>query len=390
MSRIYDSGRGIAPSTHVLAIGVGKYPFLLGGNERLAAYPLGLKQLESPPISLKALIDWFLAPTLDAGNIGFYNDQAPLGTIHALASANNPVMVTVPNTTVELDAATKNNIESAFDSWLECLKSNDANIGVFYFCGHGVMVTNHYLLSEDFGVDNHRPWEKAFDISDTIRSVEREFKGALYFFIDACREVSREVALSIGGDPQPLMSVNITKSVSRSSLARISATGEGKLAFAPSGSEVSYFSQALLHALSGFAGIKTAGTPVWEVDGETLASAIRKILERGWENAASQVSEQLTQGRSIPLLRLRTSPKVVVEVNYLPENMRDQYELYLKSIGTSTFTHIVQTRENKCLMANVPMGMYSIGAIDPTGVLQSDIRENEDLRPPYFTLALGG
>ncbi|MGO3383300.1 MAG: caspase family protein, partial [Acinetobacter guillouiae] len=263
---------------------------MLGGNETLAAHPLGLKQLESPPVSLKALIDWFLAPTLDAGNIGFCNDQAPLGTIYALASANNPVLISTPNTTVELDAATKNNIESDFESWLECLKSNDSNIGVFYFCGHGVMVTNHYLLAEDFGANKHRPWEKAFDISDTIRSVEREFKGALYFFVDACREVSKEVALSIGGDPQPLMSVNVTKGVSRSSLVRISGTGEGNLAFAPLGSEVSYFSKALLHALSGFAGIKAAGTPVWEVDGETLASAIRKTLERGWTSTAPQVS----------------------------------------------------------------------------------------------------
>lgn len=389
MSQIYDSGRGIAPSTHVLAIGVGKYPFLLGGNKTLAAYPLGLKQLESPSVSLKALIDWFLAPTLDVGNIGFCNDQAPLGTIHSLASANNPVLISTPNTIVELDAATKNNIESDFESWLECLKSNDSNIGVFYFCGHGVMVTNHYLLAEDFGANKHRPWEKAFDISDTIRSVEREFKGALYFFVDACREVSKEVALSIGGDPQPLMSVNVTKGVARSSLARISGTGEGKLAFAPLGSEISYFTQALLQALSGFAGIKTAGVPVWEIDGETLASAIRKILEKRG-GASSQASEQVTQGKSVALLRLQTSPQVAVEVNYLPEHMRDQYELYLKSIGGGISTHIVQTKENKSLMANVPMGMYIIGAIDPNGVLRSDIREDEDLRPPYFTLALGG
>jgi hypothetical protein len=252
------------------------------------------------------------------------------------------------------------------------------------------MVSDHYLLAEDFG-STLQTWTKAFDVSSTIRAVEREVKGALYFFLDACREVSRELALSVGANPMALMEADLTKKVTRKSSVCISATGEGELAFAPPGGEVSRFSRALLRALSGFAGIKIAGQPVWEVDGETLASSIRNILEYEWEKAQGQkgsrlqVCEQLINGSSVPLMRLSTTPKVAVEVNYLPEALRVQYELYIQSAQV----RVAQTKENKCLEAEVPMGVYTVGAVDPDGVNQPDIRSDEDLRPPRYQLQLG-
>ena len=388
MTLIYDSGRGDAPSTHVLAIGVGNYPHLLGGNSQLAINPMGLKQLESPPVSLKAFLEWFLNPIIAPGGLGFINEDAPLGTIHALASVSPNMIMRNDTGPIELDSAKKENIDEAFTAWLEVLKANDSNIGVFYFCGHGVMVSDHYLLAEDFG-RTLQPWSKAFDISSTIRAVERETKGALYFFLDACREVSRELALSIGANPQALMEADLTKKVSRMSSVCISATGEGEQAFAPNGRQVSHFTKALLKALSGFAGNKRNGTAMWDVDGENLGSTIRKILEYEFEkrihNGKNQVCEQLINGRSIPLIQLLTPPKVAVEVNYVPENMRACFEISVKSPKI----HLTQIKENKLFEVEVPMGMYTVCAIDPDGQHNSDIREDEELRPPYYILELG-
>lgn len=387
---VFDSRRGNAPSTHVLAIGIGRYPHLLGGDQILASKPLGLKQLDSPPVSLKALVDWFLAPINVPGSIGFTNDAAPLGTIHALASAPQPVIVDTPEGPVPLDSATKSNIDHAFAAWLAEVKCNDSNIGVFYFCGHGIMVSDHYLLAEDFG-STLQAWANAFDVSNTIRAVEREVKGALYFFVDACREVSRELALSVGDNPMALIAVALANKVTRKSSVCISATGEGELAFASPGGEVSRFSNALLRALSGFAGIKRAGQLAWEVDGENLASAIRMILEHEWEKAKGQkdsryqVSEQLINGSPVPLLRLLIPPKVSVELDYLPKAMRVHYELYVQS----SHRKLAQTKENKCFEVEVPMGVYTVGAVDPDGVHEPDIRPDEDLRPPRYNLQLG-
>ena len=389
MTKLFDSNRGAAPSTHVLAIGVGRYPHLLGGDQQLADKPFGLKQLSSPPVSVKALLDWFMAPFNTLSSVGFTNGNAPLGTIHALASAPQPVSIETPNGSVMLDSATKNNIDDAFAAWLNAVKSNDTNIGVFYFCGHGLMVSNHYLLAEDFGVNALMPWSKAFDVSSTIRAIEREVNGTLYFFLDACREVSRDLALTVGANPMALMETDLTKKVTRKSSVCISAAGEGELAFAPPGGQASRFSNALIRALSGFSGIKIAGQTAWEVDGETLASATRIILEQEWENPQGQgrlqVCEQQIYGGSIPLLRLSNPPKVTVKINYLPEAMRSQYELYVQS----TNTKVAQTKQDKCLVADVPMGIYTVGAVDPDGVHQSDIRLDEDLRPPRYNLELG-
>ncbi len=391
VSLVFDSGQNNNPGTHVLAIGVGRYPHLLRGDGRLAAKPLGLRQLDSPPVSVRAISEWFLAPVTQPNSVGFINSAAPIATLHALASASESVTLATPNGPVALEAATRSNIDAAFASWLRCLKRNDGNVGVFYFCGHGLMLSDHYLLAEDFGGNDLQPWAAAFDISSTIRAVEREVKGALYFFLDACREVSQEIALSVGANPSALMAADLRLKVSRSSLTRISATGEGQLAFAEAGGHVSRFTKALIQSLSGFAGIKAAGQAAWDVDGETLASAIRKILEYDWEKAKDgkgtqlQLSEQIIHGRAVPLIRLNFSPKVAVEVTYSPETKRALYELYLQS----AVMRVAQTQLDKPFEVDVPMGIYSVGAVDPAGILEADVRPNEDLRPPRYNVVLG-
>ena len=39
------------------------------------------------------------------------------------------------------------------------------NVGLFYFCGHGLESAGQMLLAEDFGVSSNRPWEAAIDFS---------------------------------------------------------------------------------------------------------------------------------------------------------------------------------------------------------------------------------
>lgn len=386
MTTVFDAGRGNQPCTHVLCIGVGRYRHLPGGDGHLAANPLGLKQLASPPVSVKAVADWFLAPLVRQLE-GFSNPLAPLGTLRCVASADETPSIQSPQGSIQIDAATKANINGGFASWLADLKSNPANVGVFYFCGHGLMVSDQYLLAEDFG-DGFQPWENAFDISSTMRAVEREVKGALFFFIDACRQVSRELSLSAGANPLALMPPDLSRPVLRSSLTRISATGEGQLAFAPPGGKVSRFTGALLRALSGYAGIRMAGQECWDVDGETLASATRKLLEQDTAQGgvSTQYSEQTIHGRSVPLVRLTAPPKVAIRINYLPVDKRQLYELYARSSGL----HVKQTREDRVFEAVVPMGIYAVGAVDPDGGLPPDERREEDIRPPLYDILLGG
>jgi hypothetical protein len=276
-------------------------------------------------------------------------------------------------------------IENAFDLWLSRLRADDNNVGVFYFCGHGVMVADHYLLAEDFAQSNNKPWANAFDISNTFRAVQREVKGPLYFFVDACRQISRDKAFTLGADPQAIKAVDLNKALICSSSSLIEASGEGKLAFAIEG-KVSRFTDALLTAMSGYCGIRSPGTTTWAVDGETLAAAIRKLLESSSKSAAQrQVSDQFISGSSVPLLQLTSVPRVKVELDLLPEAMRALALIYLQSSKGDRFEH---DGTKGVFQTEVPRGFYDLGARSASGVFSELTYSDQELVPPLFGLTM--
>lgn len=387
MTLLYESNAPGGPGTHVLAIGVGHYPHLINGGSKLAKKPLGLGQLESPPESARAFINWCLAPLLTPGVVGFTNSSAPLASVEALASIKVPVSIVTPSGSQQLDEPTRNNVRQAFEDWLERVASHQDNIGVFYFCGHGVMFENHYLLCSDFGKSNGMPWENGFDISNTLRAVEREVSGSIYFLIDACREMSRAIGMTPSGQSLPLLTPDLGKPVIRRSTTLIEATGEGERAFAPSGGQVARFTDALLTAMSGFCGVKSAGSQTWDVDGETLAGAVRKLLELSNTDvettANQQVSQQSISGTSVPLLRQTVCPKVKVQLDLTPTQKRMLYELYLTS---AQGTQYPQNCVDSTFHTEVPRGYYTVGARAHAGPLPSSEYRDEELIPPLYGL----
>lgn len=53
--------------------------------------------------------------------------------------------------------------------------------------------------------------------------------------------------------------------------------------------------------MSGYCGVRRPGSPTWDVDGETIASAVRKLLDNGNKTAKRrQVSDQMIGGDSVP------------------------------------------------------------------------------------------
>ncbi|SEM93164.1 caspase family protein [Pseudomonas sp. ok266] len=387
MTLLYSTATGDGPGTHVLAIGVGNYPHLLGGSGPLAERPLGLGQLESPPVSLIALLSWLLAPTINPRVVGLANPQAPLASVAALGSSNTPISITTPGGNHLLAAATLTSIQNAFDEWLERVQRHPDNVGVFYFCGHGVMVADHYLLAEDFGADRRRPWENGFNITTTMRALEREVAGALYYFIDACREVPRDMLFTQGSEPAALTPIDLEKESIRRSVTALFATGEGQLAFSRPGGNVSRFTSALLGALSGYCGVKEIGSRRWIVDGEILAAAVRKLLDfeliNNQGNLPSQTIDHRINGRSIPLISAQTAPKVKVWIDLSPPDQRSSYELYLQHFrGQRT----AQIHTDQAFQVEVQPGFYEVGAIGASADFPSMVHPDEQLDPPVYPL----
>ncbi|EJE48776.1 hypothetical protein PMI14_06777 [Acidovorax sp. CF316] len=350
---------------------------------------MGLEQLESPPVSVKALLDWFMSPA--GADQGFQNPLAPLASVEALASADAPVVIDTHGAAITLEAAIQDNVQQAFEDWLARLKGHPDNVGIFYFCGHGVMVADHHLLCEDFG-RSLQPWNKAFNISLTIRAVEREIRGSVFFFIDACRKIPRAVAMSLGASGPPLLPPNLGASVSRRHTTTIYAAGEGELAFAPRGGAVSRFTSTLLCALSGYCGVKAPGQQTWTVDGENLSSAIRTLLEQnepdlsGKAGSGTQVCEQLVTGPLVPLMRLSTAPSVKVRLDLAPRERRALYDLYLSS---SKGNHrVAQNKKDQIFKVELPRGVYEVGAADPDNKLLPVIYVDEELSPPMYLFTM--
>jgi hypothetical protein len=220
--------------------------------------------------------------------------------------------------------------------------------------------------------------------------VERKVKGALYFFVDACRDISREKAIAPETNPLPLLDIDPTEPLTRKATSIILAAGEGNQAFAPPGGSVSRFTEALLLALSGYCGEKVDGRGSWAVDGEILAKAVRKLLERsnrplpGADPPDPQISEQNISGSpgELPLLRLATVPKVKVELRLMPDHRRPQYRLYLKASKDGTQ---FADRGETIFQVDVPRGYYEVGAI-ATAADTAAIppMQDEDLVPPEY------
>ena len=169
------------PAKHVLIIGVGHYLFGRGPGGTLVAGDL--RQLTSPPISARAMADWFIE--------SFRNRDKPLGSVALLISEAPPKPYVPPvpagAAPVYVPAAALPEVKRAASDWAMRLAANQDNMAVFYFCGHGAsMGQQAALLLEDFG----RPaaeYEGAIDLTVLRGTMKNSPVIQQVFLLDCCR-----------------------------------------------------------------------------------------------------------------------------------------------------------------------------------------------------------
>lgn len=260
-----------APATRALVIGVGYYRHLLGGPAQKKRVHLGLSVLESPPRSAEKFANVLLGIDPDLPELALNNSAAPLTTVDVLVSGRNPSTFTIGGTTHAAEGATGKAVGQAFDRWLAEVEKHEDNVGILYFCGHGVMGNGpeQYLLLEDHGDNENRPFETGFDFTNTLRSLWRRVPAQLYLFIDACRTYDARVASSTGSGPGVLLDESASTENVNKGTTLIEASGEGLPAYGDS-TQVSRFTDALVRALGGFCGVRQPGANTWLVNGEAL------------------------------------------------------------------------------------------------------------------------
>jgi hypothetical protein len=139
----------------------------------------------------------------------------------------------------------------------------------------------------------------------------------------------------------------------------------------------------LITALSGYCGVRGADLSTWDVDGEALAAAVRRLLENGdTTGAPRQLSEQTIGGASVPLLKIGSAPRVKVQIDLSPQTKRSQARMYLLSAKGKRFEH---HGAHGMFRIEVPTGFYSMGA---RGDFVDIDYEDEALGPPVFELLM--
>jgi hypothetical protein len=248
-SLVFVSGED-GPGTHVLLVGIGHYDRLIDGTVEDLDVAQGMGQLDAPPLSVKALADWFLDGNFD-------NAEKPLASVAMVVSTAEPFPYDHPGRNRGEGPLPDGSVETvlrAIREWLDRASGDRANQTIFYFCGHGVFAGSQVLLCRDYGTDREDRFDRSINFTKFHGAMATKIPEYQIFLADACRTPDEVVdaLTSLGGAGRPALGAS-KLSERGGSPARQSihlATSD----LSPSWGRtdgVSVYADALLRALSG-------------------------------------------------------------------------------------------------------------------------------------------
>lgn len=272
LTLIYENVAEGTPATHAVVIGVGGYPWLLGGAEaadpRLAE---GMGQLSSPPASARAIADWLVSSHADPA--------APLATVDLLLSdATGDRDYVRPDGTVfkGVELPDQAALKRAIRAWRVRCDSNPGNLALFFFCGHGVgRGFELAMLPRDFGSEPMQPFEHSVSFEGMKEAMRSCAATRQLFFVDACRVHSPNLMADYAAQPDPVMAVRTPFTVGLRQSVYF-ATTSGAPAFGRPG-RPSLFTENLLKGLRGLGANDNRGE--WWVETTGLQRALTGLAE---------------------------------------------------------------------------------------------------------------
>lgn len=302
------------PATHALVIGVAHYRHLRGGSGPVMARNLGLQQLQAPRPSVREMVA-FLADE-------YRNRAAPLATVDLLVSPTTPGAEGGPTMAA---------VKIAIQDWYGRCNSDPGNVAIFYFCGHGLERDSQYLLMEDFGAFEGSLMGNALNMTRFHRGMAQCAAGTQLFFVDACREVSRELRALVVSGGESVLEPRLDGNLARDAPI-LYATAQGRKAFARTGASTQYV-QALLQSLRGAGASKSPDDQDrWQVRYHRLASVVGQLLRSTADGRSTQ--EVRTGGEAGDALvhELDGPPEVSVTVRCDPDTCARLAGLRLESL----------------------------------------------------------
>ncbi|MDM0110542.1 caspase family protein [Variovorax sp. J22R133] len=268
MTVLVDSGEDLNAGVHALVIGVGRYPFLVGGNERPTFQgAAGMKQLNAAPVSAQVMCKWL--------QTGFDFNGLPLARLDVYASPEFAVVDFQGKPTLT-EAPTFAHVRRAVVKWKKRADSNPNNVSVMFFCGHGLSVgEEEALLLEGYGdTSNGDHLAESFSPSGLITGMQSCKAKTQIFVFDACRNVVKAAAdETVGLENVPAI-LRALPSEARSAKVQavIRSTRLKATAFGAKRGP-SRFTEAFIKAMQGAAATQ-AGDGKWVVDTTSIQAGV--------------------------------------------------------------------------------------------------------------------
>lgn len=360
------------PAIHALVIGIGQYPWLIGGDQKPFAQHGGMAQLTSAPESARSFASWFLNE-LHHPDIG----QKTLDLLISDADDNTFDSEAGP---IAIERATMGNAKQAINQWVARGDSDEDSILIFFFCGHGLGKGRQtILLMEDFGsVPNTNSLSYAIDFDSFYLGMDQCQARRQCYFVDACRVGTPFTlnSLTYFGDPVMIPAAKIANRT-RSAPVYYSAM-PGTAAYGQK-DHASFFTSALINAFKG-AGADDA-TGFWRVETEVLHRGIRAHLQRAFSGSLKATQTAIVDGMadSFTLHQLVTDPIVPVDVTCKLDEHNKTAQLNVTG-GPDPMQ--MGNVPSGCWQLDLPLGTYHFAIALPT---QTDPLAivTKSIRPPY-------
>lgn len=366
------------PATHVLIVGVGNYPHLVGGNGVRYNEHGGMRQLSSPPLSAMAIATWLVS--------SYDHPSKPLASVSMLSSAAAPGVFTNPITTVQtpISPATFSNLDAAARSWKSLGDSSPDNLMLFYFCGHGIANgPDLALLLEDFGSVPDSALDYALDFRRFHLAMERCKARHQCFFIDACRSGDRNIIDAAGYAGRPIFtpSTRRNRDIPIRQKPVFYSTFAGERAQSRT-DQVSLFTDAILKAFDGGGADDTDGD--WWVDTSQLQKTVQFMMERAKDQGFPAAQANPVDDMSVfQLHRLTSEPCVPVVIGCRPQELNQYANLTWES-GARQDTRPPQ---NIDWDTRLTVGRYTFSA-DLANGQAAPSKIERTVRPPYRRIEL--
>ncbi len=362
------------PGTHAIVIGIGRYPWLVGGAQKPTfAQNDGMKQLTSPPASARAFATWLLE--------SYDNPAAPLASVDVLLSDKKNQKFKGSN----IESATFANVSAAIKRWAK-RTTKDEDLLLFFFSGHGISAAlQTTLLCEDYGSDDLSPLSHAIDFNSLYIGLDRRPARRQCFFIDACRVATSNILETFNTFGQAVVDPVGQHNPKPRQAPVFHSTLAGQLAYGRPG-KPSYFTEAVLRAFRGPASDNNEDGLTWWVQPDVLLKALPPLLRRVVKDPDDILQQAPgSEISNFALHRLKKPPAAIpVDVSCNPDTQTANAVLSWSGGGKTKKRNVPSSQP---WQIDLDEGRYTFQAKLKSTAAQGEVAD-EPVRPTYRNIRI--